>query len=112
MASDASEQHEESTFEDRSKSLLSDPAKKTLILQKLGQDDLANKDPANSEDTEERVNRPTLEALVNLTPSGKSVGTSWPQVPAPFWIQEVNCMLDILRFLCTPSIQATWAWFL
>ena len=55
---------------------LSDPVKKTLILQKLGLDDLTNKDPANSESTEECVNRPTLEALVNLTPSGKSVGAS------------------------------------
>ena len=57
MASDASGQQEESTFEDRIETLflLSDPAK-NMILQKLGLDDLANKDLANSEDTEERLN--------------------------------------------------------
>ena len=77
---------DESMFEDRIETLLSDPAKKTLFLQKLGLDDLANKDPVNSEDTEDRVNRPTMEALANLTPSGKSVGASWPQVAAPFWM--------------------------
>ena len=86
MASEASEHQEESMFEDRIESLLSDPAEKTLILQKLGLDDLANKDLTNSKCTEERVNRPTLEALVNLTPSGKSVGASWPQVTTPFWM--------------------------
>ena len=86
MVSDASEQQDESTFEDRIETLLSDPAKKTLILQKLGLDDLANKDLVNSKGTEDRANRPTMEALANLTPSGKSVGASWPQVPAPFWM--------------------------
>ena len=72
--------------EDRTETLLSDPVKKTLISQKLGLDDLANKDPVNSEGTEDRANRPTMEALANLTPSGKSAGASWPQVPAPFWM--------------------------
>ena len=86
MASDASKQQDESTFEERIETLLSDPAKKSLILQKLGLDDLANKDPANKEGTEDRINRPTMEALANLTPSGKSAGASWPQVPAPFWM--------------------------
>ena len=76
MASDASEQQDESTFEDRIETLLSDPAKKTLIQQKLGLDDLANKDLVNSEGTEDRANWPTMEALANLTPSGKSVGAS------------------------------------
>ena len=69
-----------------SKDLLSDPAKKSLILQKLGLDDLANKDLINSEGTEDCVNQPAMEALANLTPSGKSVGASWPQVPVPFWM--------------------------
>ena len=87
MASDASEQQDESTpFEERIEALLSDPARKSLILQKLGLDDLANQDPVNSEGTEDRVNRPTMETLANLTPSGKSAGASWPQVPAPFWM--------------------------
>ena len=27
-----------------------------------------------------------MEALANLTPSGKPVGANWPQVPAPFWM--------------------------
>ena len=87
MASDASGQQEESTFEDRIETLflLSDPAK-NMILQKLGLDDLANKDLANSEDTEERLNWPTLEPLVNFTTNGKFVCASWPQVPVPFWM--------------------------
>ena len=49
MASDASEQQDESMFEERIETLLSDPAKKSLVLKKLGLDDLANKDPANKE---------------------------------------------------------------
>ena len=84
MASDASEQQDESKFEERIENFVRDPAKKSLILQKLGLDDLANKDPVNSEGKEDRVNQPAMEALANPTISEKSVGARWPQVPVPF----------------------------
>jgi len=67
MVPDASEQQEESTLENRIEILLSEPVKK------LGLDNLANKDPANS--MEEHVNRPTLKALVNLTPCQLATGS-------------------------------------
>ena len=47
---------ENTAFEDRIETLLSDPAKNMLILQKLGLDDLANKDLVNSKGTEDRAN--------------------------------------------------------
>ena len=81
MASDAGELQD--AFKKGLDRLLGDPAKKVLILQKLGLDELTKK---NSEGTTDRANQQSSEALANLTPSGKSVGANWPQVPTPFWI--------------------------
>ena len=77
--------------------MLGDPAAKTRLLQKLGLDETPrgskdktdNVDDGSSsesesvEDSQGKRKQLNIEALVNITPSGKSVGASCP-LP-PFW---------------------------
>lgn len=85
----------EDTYEDIIDKMLGDPAAKTRLLQKLGLDetprgskdktddvdDGSDSDSESVEDSQGKRKQPNKEALVNLTPSGKSVGASWPVPP-------------------------------